>query len=246
MKKILCLSVLLGFPLSAAYSAPPKKVHQLPAQSIDVLPAHLTTRIQWAKFPQPNYSNEDLNQKSRAAIIRVFADENGNVQEATVEESTGIQGLDQILVRAVEKAEVKPHIEGGKPAPQIGYQAFNLKLTDKNAVNCAYEFNSKVWLAQQNEQKTPFQYLQQPQLELDAEQLNGHDRTVKFSFKADKHGGVRKVKIRQGSGIYALDQKVAQALSGSRISVKRTAGTLWLYKQSSFKDEVQFKLNNCQ
>ena len=84
MKKILCLSVLLGFPLSAAYSAPPKKVHQLPAQSIDVLPAHLTTRIQWAKFPQPNYSNEDLNQKSRAAIIRVFADENGNVLDVYI------------------------------------------------------------------------------------------------------------------------------------------------------------------
>lgn len=247
MKKILCLSVLMSFPLSAAHSASPKKVLQLPTQTIDVLPTHLTTRIQWSKFPKPSYSNEDLKNKNRAAIIRVFADEQGEVQEATVEESTGIKSLDQVLLRAVEKAQVKPHIDAeGKAAPQIGYQAFNLKLTDRNSKSCDYAFNSKVWQAQQNNKRTAFQYLQQPALQLDSEQLNNHDRKVKFSFKADKHGAVQKVKIKQGSGIYALDQKVIQAVSGSQIKVKRTASTLWMYKKSSFKDEIQFKLNECK
>ncbi len=247
MKKILCLSVLMSLPLSAAYSAPPKKVHQLPTQTIDVLPAHLTTRIQWSKFPQPNYSNQDLKEKNRAAIIRIFADAHGEVQEATVEESTGIQSLDQLLLRAVEKAEVKPHIDAdGKAAPQIGYQAFNLKLTAQDAKNCDFEFNSKVWQAQQNGKKTAFQYAEQPPLELNTAQLKEHDRKIKFSFKTDKHGSVKKVKIKQGSGIYALDQQVIQAVSGSQIKVKRTASTLWMYKKSSFKDEIQFKLNECK
>ena len=246
MKKILCLSVLVSLPLSAAYSASPKKMHQLPTQIVEVSPTHLTTRIQWAKLPQPKYSNEDLNQKNRAAIIRVFADQDGNVQEATIQESTGIKSLDQILIRAVEKAEVKPHIEDGQPAPLIGYQAFNLKLTTKNQNNCDYQFDSKNWIAQQNDKKTPFQYVQQPQLELNSTQLNGHDRKVKFSFKTDKHGQVKKVKIKQGSGLYALDQNVAQAVSGSQIAVKRTARTLWLYKKARFKDEIQFKLDACQ
>lgn len=246
MKKILCLSVLMTLPLTAAYSASPKKVQALPTQTIEVLPAHLTTRIQWSKFPKPNYSNTDLKNKNRAAIIRVYADERGEVQEATVEESTGLNGLDQVLIRAVEKAQVKPHVaENGKAVPQIGYQAFNLKLVDKNTKNCDFAFNSKVWQAQQNEKRTAFQYVQQPELSVDSEQLNQHDRKIKFSFKADKHGNVKKVKIKQGSGVYALDQKVVQALSASKISAKRTASTLWIYKKSSFKDEIQFKLNAC-
>lgn len=247
MKKILCLSLLMSFPLSAAHNASAKKVQTLPTETIEVLPAHLTTRIQWSKFPQPHYSNDDLKGKHRAAIIRVFADEDGAVQEATVEESTGVKGLDQILLQAVEKAQVKPHVnEQGKTSSQIGYQAFNLKLTDKNIKSCDYTFSSKVWQARQNDKRTAFQYVQQPQLAVDSEQLKGHDRRVKFSFKADKHGNVKKVKIKQGSGVYALDQTVVQALSASKVAVKRTASTLWIYKKSSFKDEIQFKLNECQ
>ena len=235
----------MSLPLSAAYSAPSKKVHQLPAQTIDVVPAHLTTRLQWSEFPQPNYSKDDLKGKNRAAIIRVFADAEGEVQEATVEESTGLKNLDQILLRAVEKAEVKPHLQDGKAVAQIGYQAFNLKLSNAEKA-CEYSFDSKVWRAQQQGKKTAFKYQSQPVLELNSEQLNGHNRQVKFSFKADKKGQVKKVKIKQGSGIYALDQNIVQSIMDSKVSVKRTASTLWMYKKSSFKDEIQFKLNACQ
>jgi TonB family protein len=245
MKKILCLSTLMCLPLTA-YSAGAKQVHQLPAQTIDVSPtSHLTTRLQWSKFPQPNYSIEDLKNKNRAAIIRVVANTKGDVTDATVEESTGLKALDQILIQAVEDAQVKPHIKDGRAVSQIGYQAFNLKLSNADAI-CNYRFDSKVWLAQTEAKKTTFQYVAQPQLELDSSQLNGHNRQVKFSFTTDKHGNVKKVKIKQGSGVYALDQSIVHAVTDSQIRVKRTARTLWLYKKSSFKDEIQFKLNACQ
>jgi TonB family protein len=100
-------------------------------------------------------------------------------------------------------------------------------------------------MAQQQQQKVKFAYNTQPQLELSRDELNQHDRKIKFSFKVDKHGAVKKVKINQGSGVYALDQNIVQAVSKSQIKVKRTASTLWLYKKSSFKDEIQFKLNQC-
>lgn len=245
MKKILCLSTLMCLPLTA-YSAATKQVHQLPAQTIDVSPtSHLTTRLQWAKFPQPNYTVDDLKNENRAAIIRVVTNTKGDVTNATVEESTGIKALDQILIDAVEDAQVKPHIKDGHAVSQIGYQAFNLKLSNKDAL-CDYEFDSKVWQAQQDGKKTTFKYQSKPELKLNSEQLNGHNRQVKFSFKADKHGNIKTVKIKQGSGIYALDQNISQALTDSQISVKRTARTLWLYKKSSFKDEIQFKLNACK
>ena len=231
--------------MSMAYSAPAKKVRVLPAQTINVAPSHLTTRLQWVKFPQPKYSNADLHEQPRAAIIRVIADEQGHVKQASVEESTGFERLDLMLIHAVEQAQVKPHLQDGQAVEQIGYQAFNLKL-HRTGQACRYHFNSKIWQAQQDGKNTPFQYAAQPELDLTDDTLNGHSRKVKFSFNADKHGYVKKVKIKQGSGLYALDQHVVQAVKASRISVKRTASTLWLYKKSSFKDELQFNLDECQ
>ena len=128
--------------------------------------------------------------------------------------------------------------------PIIGYQTFSLNLEQEQA-ECNYGFNSKNWLTQQQQQKVKFSYTKQPHLELSRDDLNQHDRNIKFSFKVDKHGDVKKVKINQGSGLYALDQNIIQAVRNSQVAVKRSASTLWLYKKSSFKDEIQFKLNQC-
>lgn len=244
MKQILCLTLLACVPFTTAFSAS-TKIHQLPAQNIEVAPAHLTTRLNWSVFPKPIYANEDLKQRDRAAIIRVSANAKGKVTDASVEESTGIEQLDRILISAVKKAEVKPHIENGETQAIIGYQAFNLRVKG-NSPECNYAFDSKVWNAQSHQKKTSFKYAAQPELDLSSPELKQHDRKVKFSFKADKHGQIKKVKIKQGSGIYALDQKVVQALSASKISVKRTASSLWLYKKASFNDEIRFKQNTCK
>ncbi|KAB0623786.1 TonB family protein [Acinetobacter gandensis] len=244
MKQILCLSLLVSIPFTTAFSAS-TKTHQLPAQNIDVAPAHLTTRLNWSIFPKPIYANEDLKQRDRAAIIRVAANAKGKITDASVEESTGVDALDRILIQAVKKAEVKPHTENGEAKAIIGYQAFNLRVKG-NTPECDFNFDSKVWNAQNADKKTTFKYAAQPNLDINSSELKQHDRKVKFNFKVDKHGQVKKVKIKQGSGIYAIDQKVVQALRNSQISVKRTASTLWVYKKSNFKDEIQFRLNSCK
>ncbi len=64
------------------------------------------------RFSQPQYKNSDLNQQNRAAIIRVYADETGDVTKATVQETTGIKALDEKLVNAVLQAKVKPFYGG--------------------------------------------------------------------------------------------------------------------------------------
>lgn len=246
MKQILCFSLLMCFPFSTVYSAESKATKQLAVQKSAALPAHLTTRIQWTKFPRPNYKNEDLKDQNRSAIIRIYADETGNISNASVQESTGLAHLDNLLVQAVREARVKPHMENDTATPLIGYQTFSLKLDQEDVEACPYQFESKNWQAQQQNRKTAFSYRAQPQLDLDSELLNGHNRSVKFNFKVNKHGDVKKVKVTQGSGIYALDQKVVQAVSNSQINVKRTASTLWMYKKSSFKDEIKFDLNHCE
>lgn len=241
--KPLFLLALSTLPFHLSHAAQPPL--ELTIQKSSAQSAHLTTRIQWLDFPKPQYKNSDLNQQNRAAIIRVYADETGDVTKATVQETTGLKALDEKLVNAVLQAKVKPFMEDDTALAVIGYQVFNLNLTPDDAEACNYSFDSKNWLAQQ-QQKVPFQYQVQPKLALDSTQLNGHDRQIKFSFKADKHGNIKKPKITKGSGIYALDQQVLQAVANSKVSVKRTASTLWLYKKSKFKDAIEFDLNACR
>lgn len=242
--KPLFLLALSTLPFHLSHAAQPPL--ELTIQKSSAQSAHLTTRIQWLDFPKPQYKNSDLNQQNRAAIIRVYADETGEVTKATVQETTGLKALDEKLVNAVLQAKVKPFMEDDTALAVIGYQVFNLNLTPDDAEACNYSFDSKNWRAQQQQQKVPFQYQVQPKLALDSTQLNGHDRQIKFSFKADKHGNIKKPKITKGSGIYALDQQVLQAVSNSKVSVKRTASTLWLYKKSKFKDAIEFDLNACR
>ena len=242
--KPLFLLALSTLPFHLSHAAQPPL--ELTIQKSSAQSAHLTTRIQWVDFPKPQYKNSDLNQKNRAAIIRVYADETGDVTKATVQETTGLKALDEKLVNAVLQAKVKPFMEDDTALAVIGYQVFNLNLTPDDAEACNYSFDSKNWRAQQQQQKVPFQYQAQPKLALDSTQLNDHDRQIKFSFKADKHGNIKKPKITKGSGIYALDQQVLQAVANSKVSVKRTASRLWLYKKSKFKDAIEFDLNACR
>lgn len=242
--KPLFLLALSTLPFHLSHAAQPPL--ELTIQKSSAQSAHLTTRIQWVDFPKPQYKNSDLNQQNRAAIIRVYADETGDVTKATVQETTGIKALDEKLVNAVLQAKVKPFIEDDTALAVIGYQVFNLNLTPDDIEECNYSFNSKNWRAQQQQQKVPFQYQAQPTLALESSQLNGHDRQIKFSFKADKHGNIKKPKISKGSGIYELDQQVLQAVANSKVSVKRTASTLWIYKKSKFKDAIEFDLNACR
>lgn len=242
--KPLFLLALSTLPFHLSHAAQPPL--ELTIQKSSAQSAHLTTRIQWVDFPKPQYKNSDLNQQNRAAIIRVYADETGDVTKATVQETTGLKALDEKLVNAVLQAKVKPFMEDDTALAVIGYQVFNLNLTPDDVEACNYSFDSKNWRAQQQQQKVPFQYQAQPTLALESSQLNGHDRQIKFSFKADKHGNIKKPKITKGSGIYQLDQQVLQAVANSKVSVKRTASTLWLYKKSKFKDAIEFDLNACR
>ena len=243
MKKILCTSLVLMMPLSSGFAAESNSSKQLNTQKSAALPAHKTTRIQWAKFPQPQYSNDDLKEQDRAAIIRVYADETGKVTKATVQESTGVNKLDDILIKAVSSSSVKPQLLKDTPLATIGFQTFNLKYYDNDQAECTYQFNSKNWLAQTAQEKTAFTYRTQPQLAVNAEQLNGHNRSVNFSFKVNKHGDVKKVKIKKGSGVYDLDQAVLHAVSNAKVDVPRK---FWIYKKSHLKDSIQFKFDGCE
>ncbi|OTG67306.1 TonB family protein [Acinetobacter silvestris] len=249
MNRTLYLAVLMCLPITALQSAP-QQLPTINVQAENETP-HLTTRIQWIKFPQLQYQSADLANQDRSAIVRVYADKTGNVIKSDIQESTGLKALDQKLVSAVRNAKVKPHIKDGAALDIIGFQTFTLKVDDSedkrsNKNNCTYTFASKNWLKQENNKSVPFKYTQQPSLQLDESLLKGQDRLIKFKFKVNKHGEVSRVKLKKRSGINALDQHVIDAISNVKIITNRSYKTLWIYKKSTLNDEIQFKLDECR
>ena len=237
---------MFGLSATHLFAKPPQQKSTpkatLEVQKSAALPAHLTTRLAWRKFPQPKYKNEDLNQQNRAAIVRIYADETGKISQATIQESTGLKNLDNALLQAVRISEIQPTYVEDTAVPTIGFQSFNLRLQDNQHEDCQFDFQSKQWLAQQQQQKVQFKYRHQPQLNLSAEDLKNHSRKLKFQFKVNKHGEVKRVKLTQGSGQYALDQQVLAAVKAAQVDVPRQ---FWLYKKSKLKDEIYFDLNTC-
>lgn len=242
MKALLYSALVLCFATTSAYSKE-NNTTQLVTQTVTAESAHLTTRIQWVKFPKIQFDDADLKSQDRYAIVRIKANEAGKVIDAAVKESTGITKLDQMLLKAVYAAQTKPFQKNGNELSMIGYQAFSLKLDQNNTGNCALDFDSKVWQAQQQQQKTAFTYVKAPQLNISANDLNGHDRKIKFTLKMNKHGNVKQVKITQGSGVYTLDQVLKQSLLAAQVKVTRQ---YWIYKKSILKDEIQLHLDQCK
>lgn len=244
MKLALNFALLTCLPwLTATTHA--EKSQKLPAQNIQVAAAHLTTRIEWQKFPQLDYNNEDLKDSPRAAVVKVQSDDQGQIHSAHIQDSTGIPALDNMLLKSVKAAHVKPHIQNGVSSPIIGYQVFNFKLTTDAQDLCQYPFDSKQWQIQQKAKKTHFKYLSQPMFTLNPDDLNARHRTVKFKIHSDKKQNIDQVKIIQSSGFNSIDQSLINGLKGTKIQTKRLASSLWLYKPNSFKDEIQFKADTC-
>lgn len=242
MKPQLCFSFMLCLASTSALSTEKTTSTQLAKQTMTAESAHLTTRIQWIKFPQIRYEDADLKSQDRYAIVRIKANESGEIVDASVKESTGLQKLDQMLLKAIYSAQTKPFQKDGNELSVIGYQSFSLKLSDEMD-NCQFNFDSKIWQAQQDHNKTPFTYQQQPQIQINSSNLQGHHRHVKFSFNVDKKGNVKSSKITKGSGIYSLDQQILNAVNHAKVDVPRK---YWIYKKSKLKDEIQFNLNHCQ
>ena len=252
MKKLVQLTFLsLGLSTSLTHAAQSHKLQKLEPETVTAETAHLTTRIEWTKFPRIQYNGTELSNQDRSAIIRIKANKNGQITDADVQESTGIKALDQKIIRAVEDAEVRPHHENGNKQAIVGYQTFTLRLKEasdqvQNQPTCHYSFLSETWRKQQKDKSTAFRYAQQPELNINQNLLKFKDRTVKFKFKVDKQGHVTQVKLKKLSGVNAIDQAIVNAVSNSKVELKRTASTLWIYKKHTLKDEIHFVMNECR
>lgn len=85
-------------------------------------------QISWSRSPKPVYTNKDLQGANRIIIVSIEADAKGSITNVRVIKSSGIDALDQKIVRAVKSAKFKPYKENGISYPFKADQPFELTL----------------------------------------------------------------------------------------------------------------------
>ena len=80
--------------------------------------------IQWSRSPRVTVSSKDLENQTRSVGIYIEADEKGKVTVARVTKSSGLQNLDEKVLRAVRGAKFKPYMENGVAYPIKTEQPF--------------------------------------------------------------------------------------------------------------------------
>ena len=82
--------------------------------------------VQWSRSPRVTVTSKDLENQTRSVGIYIEADEKGKVTVARVTKSSGLQNLDDKVVRAVRGAKFKPYMENGVAYPIKAEQPFDL------------------------------------------------------------------------------------------------------------------------
>lgn len=85
-------------------------------------------QISWSRTPKPTYTNSDLQGSDRTVVVSVEADTSGAITHVRIVRSSGIDSLDQKILRAVRGAKFKPYRENGVAYPFKAEQPFELKL----------------------------------------------------------------------------------------------------------------------
>lgn len=85
-------------------------------------------QISWVRSPRPSYTNADLKGSDRTIVVSIDADSNGQITNVRIVRSSGVDALDQKIVRAVRGAKFRPYKENGVAYPFKAEQPFELKL----------------------------------------------------------------------------------------------------------------------
>lgn len=85
-------------------------------------------QISWSRSPKPSYTNKDLQGADRTIVVSIEADTNGNITNARIVRSSGVDALDQKILRSVRSSKFKPYKENGVAYAFKAEQPFELKL----------------------------------------------------------------------------------------------------------------------
>lgn len=106
-------------PAPAAAPAPPAP--QPRTVSISELGLRVPAKPEWPRL------SIKLGEQGRV-LVRILVNEQGKVAQAFVHQSSGFERLDRAALRAVERAELNPYMEGGRAVPAWAIYPVEFKL----------------------------------------------------------------------------------------------------------------------
>lgn len=105
--------------LSRVQAAPLAQEDPIQVNTIDVL-----------SFPL-KYQDRELQNQDRRVILTIYVDSKGNTSKVMIKQSTGIAYLDQLAVKAAQKARFKPHKINGKAVPIFVHLPIDFRMNQR-------------------------------------------------------------------------------------------------------------------
>lgn len=142
--------------------------------------------MKWIIPPKVRIDNEILKGYDRDILIYLETDESGRVQKAEVSKSSGLDDLDNLVLRAVKRSKLKV------------WNEWDIKTNHPSRLKLPFDFAVS---------RIP-DYAVYPKFNYKNADLKGSDRTIRLSVEANEKGKLTKVKVFRGTGIPALDKYV--------------------------------------
>lgn len=142
--------------------------------------------MKWIIPPRIIFKDEILKGHDRDILIYFETDERGWVKNAEVSKSSGLDDLDNLVVRAMKKSKIKVWNEWDRTTnyPARAKQPFHFEVS--------------------RDPKFAFE----PRIVLKKSDLEGENRSLGIYLEADNNGKITKAEIIKSSGLTKLDNYV--------------------------------------
>ncbi|TCM66740.1 TonB family protein [Acinetobacter calcoaceticus] len=213
-----------------------------------------SSNVSWRTPPRLRIEAIDLEGQIRKIVAEIYADTTGKITAVHITQSSGIERLDNKVIRTIRSAKFNPYYENGVAIPFKVHQPFELTApadllsryrprSPAAKIECSYQFDSDTWKKQQDNQTTAFKYTQRPSLIIMKSELQDQSREIEFSFKLSRKNIKSDVKILQSSGLASIDQKVNLAVTHAEVTAPRK---FWQLFKIQHTDRIYFDINNCK
>ncbi|MDY6483049.1 energy transducer TonB [Acinetobacter faecalis] len=211
----------------------------------------LNKKPHWIRVPKPIYLDGDLEGKARKADISIDVDTTGKIIDAKVIRSTGLQNLDNILLRAIYNARMTVYTENNVAYPFRAILPFEITSNDYSSTKksklvtvkppqktCKFNLNTEIYKLHKNQEKTPFYYKNPPVLYIYEHEIKSENSSIEFSFHLSRNDILSNLRITKSSGSDDIDSRFLFAMRNVKIQAPRKLFQLHTFQ---FKDEI--KLN---
>jgi len=167
--------------------------------------------MKWIIPPKIIFKDEILKGYDRDILIYLETDERGWVQKAEVSKSSGVDDLDNLVLKAVKKSKLKV------------WNEWDRKTNYPSRLKQPFDFEVS---------RVP-KFAFDPRIVLKKSDLEGENRSLSIYLEADNNGKITKAEITKSSGLTKLDNYVLKEfqekasfkpliINGKPYSIKKT------------------------